>query len=52
LGPWLTGVLFEVDKSYVLPFTVITGLLLLATLAAALLRPEQGAYQAVAPEAA
>jgi MFS family permease len=52
LGPWLTGVLFEVNKSYVLPFTVITGLLLLATLAASLLRPEQGAYQSVASEAA
>ena len=52
LGPWLTGVLFEVNKSYVLPFTVITGLLLLATLTASLLRPEQGAYQSVAPDAA
>ncbi len=52
LGPWLTGVLFEVNKSYVLPFTVITGLLLLAILAASLLRPEQGAYQSVASEAA
>ena len=50
LGPWLTGVLFEVQKSYVLPFTVITGLLLAATLVAALLRPEQGVYQSVAPE--
>lgn len=48
LGPWLTGVLFEVQKSYVLPFTVITGLLLAATLVAALLRPEQGVYQSVA----
>ena len=51
LGPWLTGVLFEVDKSYVLPFAVITGMLLLAILAAALLRPEQGAYRSVAQAA-
>ena len=48
LGPWLTGVLFEVQKSYVQPFTVITGLLLAATLVAALLRPEQGVHQSVA----
>ena len=50
LGPWLTGVLFELQKSYVIPFVVITGLLLVALTAASFLRPEQGAYQSLEPE--
>jgi MFS family permease len=52
LGPWLTGVLFELQKSYVIPFAVITGLLVIAMIAATFLRPEQGAYPSVAPELA
>ena len=52
LGPWLTGVLFELQKSYVIPFAVITGLLVIAMIAATFLRPEQGTYPSVAPELA
>jgi len=40
-GPIMTGLLFDRTGSYFVPFAVITGLLLLATFAASLLRLDQ-----------
>jgi MFS family permease len=44
LGPVMTAVLFDRTGSFLVSFSVITGLLLVATLAAALLRMDQAAY--------
>jgi len=45
LGPVMTGILFDASGSYFLPFAVITGLLLVATLAASLLDPKKAAIE-------
>jgi len=45
LGPVVTGILFDVSGSYFLPFAVITGLLLVATIAASLLNLEKSAIR-------
>ena len=45
LGPVVTGILFDVSGSYFLPFAVITGLLLVATIAASLLNLEKATIQ-------
>jgi len=45
LGPVMTGVLYDSSGSYFLPFAVITGLLLVATLAASLLDPKKAARE-------
>ena len=44
LGPVMTAILFDRTGSFLVSFSVITGLLLLATLAASLLRMDQAAY--------
>ena len=44
LGPVMTAVLFDRTGSFLVSFSVITCLLLLATLAASLLRMDQAAY--------
>jgi len=44
LGPVITGRLYDSSGSYFLPFAVITGLLLLATVAASLLDVQKGTY--------
>lgn len=49
LGIWLTGVLYDTTGSYSLAFGVISGLLLLALLAASRIRPE---VKPAAPSAA
>ena len=45
MGPLMTGRLFDTFGSYIIPFIVITGLLIVATIAACMLRIEQVAYQ-------
>ncbi len=45
LGPVTTGLLFDISGSYFLPFVVITGLLLVATIAASLLNLEKAAIR-------
>jgi MFS family permease len=45
LGPVTTGLLFDISGSYFLPFAVITGLLLVATIAASLLNLEKAAIR-------
>ena len=47
LGPMMTGRLFDSFGSYLVPFSVITALLLVATMAAAFLRMEDGAYHQI-----
>ena len=44
MGPVMTAVLFDRTGSFLVSFSVITCLLLLATLAASLLRMDQAAY--------
>lgn len=51
LGPVMTGVLFDTSGSYFLPFAVITGLLLVSTIAASLLNLKKAAI-ALAPSVA
>jgi cyanate permease len=52
LGPVVTGRLYDVSGSYFLPFLVITGLLLVATIAASLLNVQKAAYISASPEPA
>jgi cyanate permease len=47
LGPMMTGRLFDSFGSYLVPFSVITALLVVATMAATLLRMEDGAYHEI-----
>jgi MFS family permease len=51
LGPWLTGILFDRTGSYQVPFMVISGLVALTFVTAALLRVETGARPAAAGRA-
>ena len=39
LGPWVTGYLFDLNQSYTLPFSVITGLITLVFVGSFALRP-------------
>ena len=39
LGPWLTGYLFDLTDSYLIPFSVITGMIALVFLSSFALRP-------------
>jgi MFS family permease len=52
LGPVITGRLYDTSGSYFLPFAVITGLLLVATIAASLLTVKRAAYLEAASEPA
>jgi MFS family permease len=51
-GPIMTGLLYDRTGSYLVPFAVITGLLLVATIAALLLNVQKAAYISASPEPA